>query len=335
MLRFRSKLDWQQSAAHLMLLSYFTSPREDYQNGRLGGHTWQEWKMALKESPTNAIERFLDSGALELAGLAQRLAYRYGVSDLKAMLRERGLPVSGRKADLIARLVEKDRAGMQHVVSDLTLLQCSKHGREIVEAFLTLKKEKRARVEQRMLDALRKRDLREAANLRVSFEAEQVFPSGLGISWEDYPFREQDVELLRCIFRQKPKIMAQLSDEQLEPLRLAAGMFVLGWNLGQVRDWLPSDLDTGLGVSNEVAARMLHSHAQFLIEMKELRGHAKSGLLQVYIHVLTCNDDHVCAACRKLAARRYTLGEVPELPYRECTSEDGCRCSIAVQPVVS
>jgi len=104
MFRFRSKFDWQHSPAHLMLLTHFKRPREDYRKGWLGGHTWQEWKTALKEPPPNAIERFLDNGALELASLAQCLAYRYGVSDLKAMLRERGLPVSGRKADLIARL---------------------------------------------------------------------------------------------------------------------------------------------------------------------------------------------------------------------------------------
>ena len=34
-----------------------------------------------------------------------------------------------------------------------------------------------------------------------------------------------------------------------------------------------------------------------------------------------------CPACRKLTHKVYTFGKVPELPYENCTSGKGCRCT--------
>ena len=54
----------------------------------------------------------------------------------------------------------------------------------------------------------------------------------------------------------------------------------------------------------------------------------KEGGLYEKVRVQTCNDDHVCSACRELAKRTFTIEEaLATLPVPNgCQSETGCRC---------
>ncbi len=328
MFRFRSKADWRESAPHIFLLSKFQSAREEYKGGWLGGHDWDEWTRVLKESPQKAIRRFLKDGALEQARLEGCLAHKFKISELKGMLRQHGLSVSGSKADLIDRLIQIDRAGMMQAVSGLPLLQCSSQGQEAVDRYLAHVKQRETELEQQIIEALQQREFGRIPQLVHSFDGEQVFPEGVSVGGS------QGRALLNSIFTQTPNVLAQLSDEQLEPLRIGAGMLVLGWTPGQVRKWLPSDLETGLQVSNWGAALMLHSHAHYSRQMQQAHETNKEGWFEVEIEIQTANDDHVCEACRTIASEKYQVSEVPELPYVKCTSEDGCRCSVSVRPVL-
>ena len=87
----------------------------------------------LGEPPQKAIRRFAKEGMIRRAGVAQRLARQYRVSDLKLMLKQRVLSVSGRKQDLIARLVKADAKGMEAVVSDVPIFQCSNEGQRVAQ----------------------------------------------------------------------------------------------------------------------------------------------------------------------------------------------------------
>jgi hypothetical protein len=58
----------------------------------------------------------------------------------------------------------------------------------------------------------------------------------------------------------------------------------------------------------------------------------RSSRLAEYVQVQTCDDDYVCPTCKLLASELYRVNEVPELPYEECQSEGGCRCSVAAVP---
>ena len=313
--------DWQGSSAHLLLLSKFLSPRKS-----AGFSKTDDWKTVLRETPKKAIKRFLDEGMIERASLAGLLAYKYKVSDLKKMLKQRGLPVSGRKADLIERLVQADPNGMKRATHGLTVLQCSEQGRAIAEQFLANEKEKRARVEQQVLNALRRRKFKEACLMVASFEAEQVFPRGLSIKWRHYnPTR--DVAMLRTIFVSRLKILAHLNDKELDQLRIAAGMMHL-WGTSAAKEWLPPDFETELAMDSDAAVRMLGSYVSHQINMAEYRQSRVIKAVEIY----NCNDSSVCDACRKLARRKYKLNKVPELPYEKCTSEMGCRCWVV--PVV-
>lgn len=313
MLRSLFGFAWKKSPAHLLLLSKFLSTRsvEDFSGS-------DDWKAALREAPQKAIKRFLNEGMIERADLVGLLGYKYKVYELKKMLKQRGLPVSGRKTELIDRLVKADPEGMAKTVAGLNLRQCSKQGREITEQYLALEKQKRVTVERKVLDALQKHKFRAASQLVASYEADQVFPRGMGIDWKNHDPR-RDVAVLNGIFGRKPKVLAQFNDRQFELLSITAGMKYL-WGTIRAKDLLPPD-EAELVRDNEAAVRAINSHALYLVQLSEFR---KAGVKTVEIR--NCNDSLVCEACRKLGKKKHKLDKVPELPYEKCTSEAGCRC---------
>lgn len=319
MLRYLLGFDWRKSNAHLLFLSRFLHPKtpDDFAES-------DAWKTVLGENPKQAIKRFLDEGMLAQADLSAQLDYKYKVTELKDMLKKQGMTVSGRKSDLIQRLIQADPNEMKQVVSGLTILICSERSREIAEQYITNEKAKRSKIEQQVLDYLRQREFKEASVTVASYEAEQVFPRGMGVDWKHYD-PKQDIPMLNIIFGSKPKILARLNDGQLDMLRLAAGMIYLcGTNKGQ--EWLPPDFQTGLAMDNNTAIRMFYFHA---LHQMNIYNYGQSGVVK-QVEILAMQDS--CDACKKISGKRFKLNDVIELPYEHCTHEMGCRCTVV--PIV-
>ncbi len=316
MLRSIFGFDWKKSSAHLLFLSKFRTPRatDDFSKS-------DTWRGVLKEAPKKAVKRFLDEGIVEQAGLAGLLDYRYKVSELKTMLKQRGLQVSGHKTELIERLIQADIEGMRKATRGLSVLLCSEQGRVIAEQYLAQEKEKRAGVEKQTLQALQQRKFKEASQMVAVFEAQQVLPRGVNIDWKHHN-PAHDVATLKTMFKSKPKILGSLNDEQMECLHIAAGMMHL-WGTNQAKDWLSDNFKTGLIMDNDAAARMILFYASHQCSIAEYR---TVGVKTVKI----LTTDNSCEACKKLAKRKYKMNEVPELPYEKCTSEMGCRCTTVV-----
>ncbi len=311
MLRSLFGPDWKKSPAHLLLLSKFLSPKSSEYFSESDA-----WRDALGEAPGKAIERFLGEGVIQLANVSECLAYEYRVSDLKSMLRQRGLPVSGRKRELIARLVEADAEGMEEVISGVPIFQCSNLGRAIAEDYLIREQEKQYEIEQQVLDALWRRRFKESSRLVASFDAQRVFPRK-----GQYELT-RDMAMLKTIFTSVPEALSLLTDDQLEQLRIAAGMMFL-WGANKAKKWLPSDFETGLSIGIDAAARMLVFHAS---NQRSLTNYRQSEVVKG-VEIIVAED--ACEACRKLAGEAYNFNEVPVLPYVKCTHEKGCRCTYA------
>jgi hypothetical protein len=126
------ELNWRKSRPHLLFLTTFLQPRSPDDHP-----TDIDWRLLLGEPPEDAVERFKEYGAVVRCNLGQLMEHRFTVEELKEMLRTRDLPVSGRKTDLIMRLIQNDVPGMREAVADIELLECSEGGREIAEQFLT------------------------------------------------------------------------------------------------------------------------------------------------------------------------------------------------------
>jgi len=314
-------LAWKKSPAHLLLLSRFLYPTSGESYSRS-----DSWEDVLGEHPEKAIRRFVEDGALEPVGLAELLDRKFKVPALKEMLKQRGLPPTGQKKELITRLLQADPEEMKKATSDLVMWRCSEQGKAIAEERLAREKEKRLDTEGRILGALQKGRFREAIEAVASFEVGQVFQRGMGIDWKNYT-PDRDLAILDTIFRGKPKILAALPDEQMQSFRITAAMMHL-WGGNRAQEWLPSGLETGLVLGGESAARMILFYA---LHQQKLSNYRKGDIKKVKI--LTAKN-RVCEACQKLEGKIFAIDQAPELPHEKCTSETGCRCTMVAQVVI-
>jgi hypothetical protein len=316
------KKDWRSSSAHLLLLSKFRngdSPARYYNA--------DYWEAALKEKPAKVIEQFIKEEMLELAELPELLNYKFKVSDLKSMLREKGLKVSGRKEELIQRLIDNDAKSMYEVTKGIDLYRCTAAGKQLAEHYLEDKRVKRETAEQEILSLLMGEEFLEAVCVVAQYEATQVFARGIGIDWKNYD-GTSDVESLGVIFNTTPAILKGIEENQLRQLRPAAGMMLL-WGTNNARHWLPEGFETGIHLDGDTACRMLVFHAYHLRHIKEYK---ELGCRTAKVEILGAGDDATCSECRKINGKKYRIENVPELPYAKCTSEFGCRCTVL--PVV-
>lgn len=187
-------------------------------------------EQCLANGPEEAIEQFVRAGLLEPADLAGRLEARFSVAELKKQLRDRGLKVSGKKAELAHRLAKADPVGVEKLVRRFRALILTPEGRERAETFLEQQRQARKLAEAECLTALKERRFRDAAQLMLAHESQQVFPRVTGSTPSGYE------QTLRRIFSVKPSLLKDLDSEQWEHLRIAAAMMELwgGFSLSRM-----------------------------------------------------------------------------------------------------
>jgi hypothetical protein len=301
-----SPIDPRWSMAHLRLLGRYSMCREAE---NFTGYSRAQWEGALWESCENAFESLVMAGLVAPCSPKELLYGRVAYKQAKQMLKDRGLKVSGRRAELIERLWKEDQAAMEKIVSGIHLFRCTESGQRISDAFLAY----RAKVERAAFDALCARNADLGTRVICDFQDALGFPETP--SFQSKP----DVSKVRSVFSVRPKILAGVSEATLEHLRVAAGMVFLGFGF----QWLPDNFQTGLAIKNEAAVRMIISQIQSngMIEQAKERPDLISG-----VHVYVASEPPPCDACHALKNKNWKLGDQPELPYESCTHLMGCRC---------
>jgi hypothetical protein len=308
---FRKK-DWKNSPGHLLLLTHFI------QSGAIPDYEHSEyWENVLKESPSKALNRFVNEGIIELAGLHKRIDYRFKVSELRSILKDLDLKLTGRKEELIERLVEHNGQEMRKATRDIAVYTCTKEGIQLAQDYLSTEKARRAKAEDDIHQHLEKRELSEAMHVVYDYEKASVFPRGLNIDWDSKDISDE-ITMVGEILEQTPRILANMESNRLSALRIPAAMMYL-WGTNRASSWLDKDFETGITLDGDSACRMLLFFARF---KRDLRSYRRANVKTIKI---VCCDDS-CAECKKLGGRCYNLESVPELPYSKCTNKLGCRC---------
>jgi hypothetical protein len=319
MLRSILGFEWNKSDAHWLLLSKFLRPQDPDHFSKS-----EDWEFVLGEKPSQSIKRFVNEGLIGAADLENTLSFKYLLPELTRLSKQHGLPVSGRKSDLIQRLLIADPVAMKNSVAGLTILQCLPKGERMAEEYLSIEEEKRNRVETQVIDYVKKGMYKKASMTMAAFEDKQVFPRGMGCNWKNYD-PERDIKLLNYIFSNKPKILSKLNDDELNILKIGASMMLL-WGTNSAKKWMPPDLSLDLPFDNDTAARMVFFHA---LHKSNIVEYQKNGFKLV--EIIGVRDS--CDECRKFVGKKYLLNEVPELPHEKCTHKYGCRCTTVVADV--
>lgn len=308
----RKSLDWRASEPHLLFLSRFlyAQNREDA--------VQPYWEGVLGEPAQQAVDRFTAEGLLVPASLTAKLDRTFKVTDLKPFLKERGLPVSGKKDALLERLTAADPEGMAAKVAYLDIIECSSDARVIAEKYVAGKKAAKDASVAESLALVRAKEFAKASLSVSRYEAKQVFSRGMGIDWSrNDPSR--DVQVMKAMFSSRPKILDGLVEEEWEPLRVAAAMMHL-WGESTAREWLPEGFAGVPRFDADTAVRMLLFHANHKLDLVRFR---EMGVKKATIE--GCGDAS-CEECRKMAGKTIPLAKIPELPHAACTHQVGCRC---------
>jgi len=277
------------------------------------------WNSVLPEPVDASLALFRKRGWLVDAPWQEVFTARHRMDDLKGLLRDQGLRVSGKKAELAARLIDADPEGMRQRVADVNAWALSPMAAGPVEAHLLAEKAAEAQAHDTAFSALRNGRVREAVEAIVAHERTRLFPRGLGIDWHREGIGERMADRAAAILRATPGILREVPEHELERLRPVAAMLELTGE-SRSKPWLPVDLVGHPRLDTETVVRMIHFHGSNTARLQGLR---EAGYKQV--DVMTCGSAS-CPACQAMDGKTFTIDRVPELPHPGCTHEMGCRC---------
>jgi len=304
-----------KSPAELLFLSKFKSA------GTVDGISRPtDWARVLGTTPAKAVRKFLANGFLQLADLETSIQSGFNASELKALAKARGLPVSGTKKALAERLIGADADGMTKALDKRQFFVCTAAGQVVVERFASANAEAKQDAERASLAALELGKLRDACFVVSRYESQQVFPRGLGMDWKNYG-EGSEMRLLELIFNGCPVRFQNLPADKLTTLRAAAGMLAI-WGVSDATRWLKNiELEREVW-QPKVAARMFLFLAQHRQRVGEFRA---AGFHKV---VVMGNDADQCPECEKHDGKVYRLDKVPNVPFDRCTCPNGSLCMI-------
>lgn len=292
----------------MLVLSEFVTPRHSDRAAR-------GWAPEVK---TSIIRRLADRGDLMSPSLRSRIDIACKVSDLKDMLKERGLPVSGAKPILIQRLIEHDEPGMQQ--RGASVFECSSTGKVRVEKWQAETNAARDKMATEVLRHLKARQIEQAQKIALTFRQAHPTIQDIGLATNplaiNIPLGQQR-RLFEIILSAQPGILAEQSPSDLERVRLAVAM----WQLGCVGSGIDMAMDgyTGLARFRPERVRMLlFLFARHVENVEALRRMESFGVLDATILIVDGCDN-----CKVFNGKTVAINAVPEFPNPHCL-RDGC-----------
>jgi hypothetical protein len=286
-------------------------------NGRLILSRLKLEASFLNEKPKKVLDKFISNGFLIQSSLAVKLDLSYKATDLKLLLKDRRLLISGKKKLLIERLIEADYQGMQSLVNDI--YECSQSARNLVEKYKTEKEIEKNKVVNDVLNLiLLSKNIKKACQIATSYQEQQTaYKPKRQLALTLKASLETNIEFIETIINASPKILDGISKNDLNNLRLWAALFFLfgpnkaGENL----------IDGFIGIPKfppSTAKNMMIFFAYSQTKLEKLR---KLGVKKASI--MGCCR---CPECKAIANKIMPIDKLPELPYAGCTFINGCSC---------
>lgn len=169
-----SNFKWQESSPHLDFLDMFTKPRDV-------NHivTWQFVRQMIGEDAESAIDRFIRDGVLIPSTIEETLICIFQVAQLKKLLRERNLKLTGSKSELVERLVLADRSGMEKIAKKGRVMKCSPMAAELLSEHEKKKQLALDTAKKQFFNALKSSDPKSAYKIYATYQKNYVTSSSL------------------------------------------------------------------------------------------------------------------------------------------------------------
>ncbi len=299
---------WQESLPHLDLLEKFTKSRDVNQV-----MSWQFIKQTIGEDTESAIDRFIRDGMLLPSTIEETLECIFQAAQLKKLLQERNLKLTGSKSELVERLVLSDQSGMEKIAQKGRVMKCSSMALEILSEHGKKKQLALDFAKKQSFNALKSTDPKNAYKIYATYQKAYATPTFESNSYQ--------VEELMNILKSQPKILSDISRENLMLLKAIAGMHLL-WRDESLESLSSSNNLSGLQ-NDRIAINYILAHTRITESIERHKEYAK----QVKIE-FNSGDIDSCELCQALNGKVFDVDKVPELPMVGCTSDTGCKCHI-------
>lgn len=301
-------LEWKKSPAHVRFLRKFKNPRSHKREAQ-----YEYATQELKEEVDQAIQRFIDDGMLVEPTLAQAISSIHNKPPIEDMLRKHDLKVSGSKAQIIGRLIHNAPEAAESMVGNHDLLVCSSGATEFLDQYEQLRQQNEQAAKKKCYKALFNGNGKLAYKFYVEFEKE----FGHGDSAGSYNYYGEQMDI---ILEHKPQLLNSFDERNQKYLRAATCMPLL-WRDEVVSKWLPKDFVTPYE-DTEVTCNLLSRYAEIQSRIGDADESDKFKI------TFDSYDVESCELCRKLDGQILSFSDLPELPYKECTSSKGCQCEV-------
>jgi len=308
--------NWASSQPHLALLERFLSARE----AKDGVPDF--WAPAFGMSPQRVIDGMVAHGELEPVPLLEKVEICHTVAELKKILSSRGLKVSGKKAELVQRLLEADPKDMEKLYAHRMILRCTPAASQAVSRWEAQQVTDLETATDDVIAALRNRNCKAAIRSADAYRSNKfeppVHPAQEAMTIHPAPRSiEERADDLATVFTMRPKILEGLQPEQWEGLYLN---YAVGELIGREAPGKCMPGFAGLGIMSSVTAmRMLSFYVR---DQRALARWRELGITRA-----TIIGVGGCEGCLALINKTFSLDKLPELPYKDCTCPLGCRCT--------
>lgn len=292
----------EEEESYWIFLSYFLEAKDPDRDRFI-----ESWLELLGRSYKAVIKEAISKGLIVRAGLKEKLGGMLRMPDLQELLRELGLPESGKKDTLLRRYIEArpQEAELRASKIEGDFLVCTPEGRKEIKQHTNQRADIEDSARHEMRHLLRQGKIDQAA------EVVNVFLKSTDRSARDNASQKEDAQLVLAI-----KEVPGLAGTEFEKARINAAIELL-WD-GKLNSLyyspIPSFHQFDLAASIVIGKKR---------SREELRGYSEQEFV-TRVEIM-CNDDS-CRACKAAAKRKYTLENAPLLPIDGCTHENGCRC---------
>jgi hypothetical protein len=308
MAKLPSSFDWKKSFNHIWLLGQYVKPR------KVKLYDDDQAQYTLKESLSDAIDRFIKEGMLTNCELSETLYCVMTIADLKTIAKEEGFKLNGTKTDLIDRFLVANHSRAEQLSSKVKVLKCSQSAQDFLEKYEQEKNSDMKLAKAKSFEAFLESDSKKAYKIFVSYQRKYR---------SDFEASTYDLEKIDFIITSSPKSLGNINQADLISLRAATCMDEM-WHDESAESWLPETFISPLK-SNQIAVNYLKCNAEMRREIADGSDDFSNKKFRL---VFDEYDVDSCSLCLRFKDKIFEAKDFPELPVENCTSEKGCQCRI-------
>ncbi len=259
------------------------------------------------------FETLRKNGLVEKMSPAQIVSHNLKLTELKDECKKRGLKVSGKKDDLVARLLEADPNFIDRCKNKNGLWICSSTGLEIVNAYYSEEKQREEYLKEKVFSLIRSREYKTAALEVEIYRNRKVFTDWMGAG---HLSLAGEADKIKTICENIPNGLNRLDEFSLEKARLLVSYDMLrGTN--EIRKF-QSEPTNVPELSIGTAMTILMNYACFREDLKEW----KKSKVVTGVQII---GDGLCPECQKICGIYTWKDQIPEIPNPKCQNSDPCR----------